>query len=140
MTSEFPIYDLRTVEKDIRNKCKATRRDLLEHLLKLSHSVGGNTDILIGIKYFPKLIFETDTGLEILESVFTSSCGTRGAAGGPDQEFSKIERNFKGVHVRNHAYFTQSASLVRDISMLDNVLFSIVSIILNFWLPTMIRI
>ena len=99
ITSEFPIYDLKTVEKDIRNKCKATRRNLLKRLPKLPDSVGGNTDILIGTKYtkyFSKLIFETDTGLEILESVFTSSCGTRGIVGGPHQEFSKIERNFKG--------------------------------------------
>ena len=109
ITSEFLIYDLNTVEKDIRNKCKATRWNLLERLPKLPDSVGGNTDILIWTrytKYFPKLIFETDTGLEILESVFTSSCGTRGVVGGPYQEFSKIERNFKGLHIRNHAFFT----------------------------------
>ena len=66
------------------------------------------------------MIFEIDTGLEIVKSVFTSPCGTREVVGGSHQEFSKIVRNFIGLHVRNNAYFTQTASLVREVSMLDN--------------------
>ena len=70
--------------------------------------VGRETDILIGIKYtkcFPKLIFEFDSGLGIYELVFLSSDETRGAVSGPHEEFSKIERSKKGLHVNKYIYF-----------------------------------
>ena len=52
ITNEFPIYDLKNVEKDIWNICKSIRRDLIVRLAKLRDSVGGgNTNILIGTKY-----------------------------------------------------------------------------------------
>ena len=59
ITTEFPVYDLGTVEKDIQWRCK--KIGLVDHLPKLPSTVGGNTDILIGIKYFkyfPKIIYE----------------------------------------------------------------------------------
>ena len=58
--------------------------------------VGGERDILIGIKYakyFPKPIFECDSGLGIYESVCLSS------------EFAKIERTKKGLHANKYIYF-----------------------------------
>ena len=55
--------------------------------------MGGDTDILVGIKYaryFPKIVFAFETGLSIYESVVKTPCDTRGIVGGPYREFSKI--------------------------------------------------
>ena len=90
-----------TVEKDIQWRCK--KIGLVDHLPKLPSTVGGDTDILIGIKYF-KIIYEFESGLGIYESVFQSPCGSRGIVGRPHKEFSKIENKFKGMHVENSMY------------------------------------
>ena len=62
----------------------------LNILPKIPDEVGGETDILLGIrcrKYFQKLIFELKSGLGIFESVFQSPCGARGVLGGPHKGF-----------------------------------------------------
>ena len=93
ITTEFPSYNLGDVERDIRNECrKIGGESLVSRLPKLPSKVGGQTDILIGIKYakyFPKKVFEFETGLGIYESVFKSRCGSRGVVSGPHKEFSK---------------------------------------------------
>ena len=122
ITSEFPVYELGNIESHLKKKCKTSKRHLLKRLPKLPSKVGGNTDILIGTKYakyFPKLVFQTETGLGIFESSFVSPCGTRGIVGGPHEEFSKIERSFKGLHVGKSAYHN-AVCIVRDMSMLNN--------------------
>ena len=91
-------------------------QDLLNWLTRIPDEVGGETDILLGIryrKYFPKLIFELMSGLGIFESVFPSPCWARGVLGGPHKEFSKIEKNFNkglGSHVNLSAYLGKSHS------------------------------
>ena len=79
--------------------------------------VGGETDILIGIKYvkyFQKL------GLGIYESVFLSSDGTRGVIIGPHEEFAKIERTKKGLHANKYIYFQTSVYKYREFHRLGN--------------------
>ena len=120
VTSVFPLYRLNGVERDVYNECKEIGggggHDLLNRLPKIPDEVGGETDILLGIryrKYFPKLIFELMSGLGIFESVFQSPCGARGVLGGPHKEFSKIEKNFNkglGSHVNLSAYLGKSHS------------------------------
>ena len=124
ITSEFPIYDLGTVEDDIIKKCKNKGgHDLVKCLPKLPSKVGGDTDILLGIKYakyFPKFVFECELGLGIFESCFLSPCGTRGVVGGPHPEFSKVEKNFKGLHVSGTAYFHNPVSDLRYLWQVSN--------------------
>ena len=126
ITSVFPLYKLSEVEKDIHKECKKIGgQDLVSRLPKIPKEVGGETDILIGIryrKYFPKFIFELKSGLGILESVFQSPCGARGVLGGPHKEFSKIEKKFKGLglQVNVSAYWSESAGLYREFNKLQN--------------------
>ena len=74
ITTEFPLYNLGEVEQDIQNECrKVGGHNLVSRLPKLPSKVGGDTDILVGIKYakyFPRKVFESKTGLGIYESVF----------------------------------------------------------------------
>ena len=49
ITTELPVYDLGTVEKDIQ--WRFMKIGLVDHLPKLASMVG-DTDIFIGIKYF----------------------------------------------------------------------------------------
>ena len=49
-------------------------------LPKLPFSIGGETDLMIGIqylKYYPKMIFNLPNGLTIYESQFLNSDGSR---------------------------------------------------------------
>ena len=51
VTTEFPKYVLTEVEKDVQKSCKKQGGEsLLKTIPKLSNEVGGDTDILIGIK------------------------------------------------------------------------------------------
>ena len=85
--------------------------------------VGRETDILIGIKYakyFPKTIFECDSGLGIYESFFLSSDGTRGVISGLHEEFAKIERTKKGLHVNKYIYLQTLVYEYREFHKLGN--------------------
>ena len=76
---------------------------------KLPHSVGGATDLMIGIqylKYFPKPIFRLPNGLTIYESQFVNSDGSRGLVGGPHRIFTEIHKNLNGSHLSMSAYIT----------------------------------
>ena len=91
ITTKFPTYELSKVETFIKEKCQNVKPKLVQYLPKLPKYVGGDTDILIGSKYnkyFPKSKFKLDSGLEIFESVFVSSDGSRGVVSGPHCEFS----------------------------------------------------
>ena len=122
ITSEFPTYNLGEVEKDIRSACD---KDLLKKLPSVPSQVGGETDILLGIKYaryFPKEIFRMESGLSICESAFRSPCGSTGVIGGPHPKFSEIERQSGGHHVDATSYFTSPVLLLRTVaSVLDSI-------------------
>ena len=92
LTAAFPEYSLKSVEEDIRGRCQLVGGDELVSRLPEMPSVleGGDVDIIIGsqyMRYFPKTVFELDTGLRILESKFVSTDGTRGALNGPHELF-----------------------------------------------------
>ena len=53
---------------------------LVNQLPNLPGRVGGDTDILVGIKYreyLPKVVFECENGFGIKESAFKSPCGAK---------------------------------------------------------------
>ena len=99
---------------------------MAECLPKLPKEVGGGTDILVGIKYtkyFPKLIFQCETGLGIFESVIKSLDGSRGFVGGPHKQVSKVEQECRGMHFGKGAYFCydELTGKVREIYLLGLV-------------------
>ena len=78
-------------------------------LPKVFSCVGGETDFMIGIqylKYFPKEIFQLESGLTLYESKFKSLDGSRGIICGPHRSFT--DANMKvGSHVSMRAYLTE---------------------------------
>ena len=93
VTSDFPYFDLDSIEKDLRDKYKDKfGKKVLKDLPRASKRVGGSTDILIGAKYFkyhPKLVFELDSGLSLLRSQFFSADGSTGVIGGPHPDVNR---------------------------------------------------
>ena len=71
---------------------------------------GGDTDILLGIqylRYFPKLIYEFETGLGVFESVFEGINGTRGVIGGPHKDFTQSKNTHNtGTHLSKSTYLS----------------------------------
>ena len=64
-----------------------------ENLPKLPKSVGGNTDLMLGIqylKYFPREIHKMADDLSIFESQFKSANGCRGVVGGSHKSFTEV--------------------------------------------------
>ena len=125
ITSEFPLYDLTELEKDVRKKCyDVGNEDLVSKLPKLRRKVGGITDILIGLKYlkyFPKKVFQFQSGSGIYESVFNTPDGSAGVVGGPHKEFSQIENEGKkswGTHTsKNRVLFITSMCLQANLEI-----------------------
>ena len=117
ITSRLPIYPLGKVESDLRKWC--TTDDSCRYLPKLSSKVGGDTDILIGskyLRYFPKLVYEHESGLRVLKSVFKSPCGSRGVVEGPHPSFTEVERKFFGnqVNLSLKSYFVEPVQVIRS--------------------------
>ena len=110
ITCTFPVISLDLAGKDLR---EGYRRELGDPsgLPGLPTSVGGETDIMIGIKnnkYFPRELFRMENGLAIYESQFKSVDGSRGVLAGPHSSFNNPERssvNHVGV------YLTQEAAM-----------------------------
>ena len=78
ITATFPRYSLKAGDENIRNRCQLNREDELVSCLPKTPSIleGGDVDIIIGsqyMRYFPKIVFELDTGSRILESKFVST-------------------------------------------------------------------
>ena len=99
VTMEFPTYDLTGVKDDIHRQCKIEGGNpLLKSLPKLPKEVGGETDILIGAKYFythPREVWRSKTGLSVFDSCFVSGDGTSGIVYGPHKIFSDTENEFR---------------------------------------------
>ena len=90
VTGKFPVFSLKTVENDIKDHYQKFGKDP-EKLPRLPGEVGGETDIMIGIKYlkyFPKEIYKLPNGLTIYEALFENSDGSLGVVAGPHQSFS----------------------------------------------------
>ena len=88
LTDNFPLYSLCDAEKSLFDTAGA----IAKTFPKLPKTAGGKVDMMIGIsyfRYFPKLVFQSPTGLAIFKSVFRGSDGTTGVLGGPHKSFSR---------------------------------------------------
>ena len=96
VTCTFPTYKFEGKVKDDINKFHK-KCGISRVLPGLPDGVGGETDILIGIKclkYFPREVMHLPSGLTVYKSVFSNPDGGRGVIGGPHPVFTAIERHF----------------------------------------------
>ena len=104
ITSCFPTYPLDKVGEELRQVYSQTGRNS-GALPRLPKSVGGDTDIMIGIqylKYWPKFVYQVSNGLTLYESQFKSHDSTRGVVGGPHESFNDLYE----VANANHVYYS----------------------------------
>ena len=117
VTMEFPTYDLTEVEDDINRQCS---NPLSTSLPKLPKEVGGDTDILIGAKYFythPREVWRSKTGLSVFDSSFVGADGTTGIVYGPHKSFSDTENEFRKKnpsHLATKSYLAPSVIEYRE--------------------------
>ena len=94
VTADLPRFPLKDVEKDVRNAClEQGGKELVDSLPKLPSEIGGETHILLGIKYkryLPVDVWISPTGLTLSKSRFLSVDGTTGVVGGPHPKFTEI--------------------------------------------------
>ena len=115
VTCKFPKYPLEKVEKDIRDSYRLAGNDP-NNLPRLPEYVGGETHLMLGIKYFkyfPEFIFQLPTGLTIYRSQFCSPDGSRGVIGGPHEVFTDIERQMGKSFMSLGTYFSQQMVLFK---------------------------
>ena len=124
ITETFPIYPLQQIEKDIRSAFSNAGKQL-HNLPKLAQFVGGETHLMVGIKYnglMPEKIFQMPSGLAIYKSHFPNVDGTFGVIGGPHPIIEEIDRkHYGGAHnYLNQQYqiFQLGYQLDIDIKML----------------------
>ena len=119
VTAEFPNYELRDVEREVRQQCHNVGGEtLLQKIPKLASYVGGETDILLGSKYLrvhPREVWRCEeSGISVSDSFFCSVDGTTGVINGPHPRFSEIERQHwlrqghTGVSMETLSYYTKS--------------------------------
>ena len=128
ITNDFPNYVLDTdVQRDIVSEF-VKREGNVNDLPKLQKRIGGQVDIMIGVKYlryFPKEVFMLLSGLTMYCSPFVSADGSRGVVAGPHKLFSKTNNHFyaHNENSRHKSFFTHEAELSRD-SKLEEMLSS----------------
>ena len=116
ITSEFPTYTLEKLENDVHVHFGTEGGDPAT-LPKLPESVGGETDIMIGIQYLkihPKPRFELPNGFTIFESCFKNPDGSRGMVAGPHRFITEILKSLNQSHMSLGAYLTDMARAFRD--------------------------
>ena len=105
VTGTFPVFPLGRVEDEIEEQHQHFGNVPTGKLPRLPEKVGGETDIMIWIKYmkyFPKEIYHLPDDLAIYEAVFRNSDGSKGVAAGPHPVFP--ENCVKSVAVYAHSY------------------------------------
>ena len=83
VTGKFHKFSLKKVEDDIRGHYRKCGKDP-GNLPRLPYSVGGETDIMIGIKYlkyFPKEVHQLPNGLTLYKTLFENFNGSHGVVG-----------------------------------------------------------
>ena len=116
ITQKFPDYPLRQVEEDIHNAFKKQNGDASE-LPRLPKSVGGEMDMMIGIKYLryhPTPVFQMPSGLTIFKSKFENADGGFGVIGGPHQIFTAIEKQFKLQCNHQSTFLSNQLSIYKE--------------------------
>ena len=119
VTTDFPTYPLDEVTKDTRSSVGKSKR---KKFPKMPKEVGGDTDILIGVKYtkiFPDLVHKFPSGLCVSRSPFLSHDGTDGVFHGPHAEFTKAERAHGSAHSGHQVYFTLDALIYRSLTLTE---------------------
>ena len=128
VTKEFPKIFLKTAGDELRDKWVSSGNQ--GTLPKLPEFVGGETDIIIGsqyLKFHPKVVFEMDSGLTLLESKILGSDGSTGVMGGPHPSFDVRISNPNPTHFGLGVYLTDATAVYRakwmagtDVSLLGN--------------------
>ena len=116
VTGKLPTIPLKGIEKDIRDSY-AVRGGDVKKLPRLQESVGGETDLMIGIqylKYFPREVYKFPNGLSIYESQFLSSDGTRGIVAGPHKRVTEIFKELGCCNMSMSAYFSDLLHAYRN--------------------------
>ena len=116
ITCKFPSYPLSEAGKEV-SKDFASEGGDLKLLPKLPKTVGGYTDLMLGIqyfKYFPTEIHRMKNGLSISESQFISVDGSRGILGGPHKSFTEAHKYSNSNHANVTGYFTTIAQNYRE--------------------------
>ena len=88
-------------------------------LPKLPKEIGGETDIMIGIKYmkyFPKEAYRLPSGLAIHESLFINFDGSKGVVAGPHPVFSEVAKNMQS-HVNQPLFSYQVMEYRREYNL-----------------------
>ena len=96
ITATFPHYPLDQVMEDIQQSFSSSGISDVT-LPKPAHVVGGDTHLMLGVKYLryhPKLVYQLPSGLSIYQSAFKNADGGRGVIGGPHHIFTKIHQSF----------------------------------------------
>ena len=109
ITGRFVDFPLNRVEEDFQKSYQDAGQDP-NTLPRLPKTVGGDTDIMIGIqylKYWPRVVHQLENGCTLYRSQFDSPDGTRGVVGGPHESFNDLFENYNAHHV----YFSDE---VRD--------------------------
>ena len=111
VTEQFPMYPLQgKIEEDIRKAFQESGGNLF-FLPNLPAFVGGETDIMIGIKYlryFPVQVFQLVSGLTIYHSQFQNADGSYGVIGGNHEVITMIESQY---HVDVTTFITRQRQL-----------------------------
>ena len=108
ITSCFPTFSLDKAGQEF-DRVSAENGHTPGTLPRLPKSVGGDTDIMIGIqyyKYWPDEAYKLSNGLRLYESQFVSFDGTRGVVGGPHASFNDLYD--ASAH---HVYFSDEVRL-----------------------------
>ena len=98
ITETFPSYPLQQIQKDIYSGYALTGGNP-DNLPGLPATVGGDTHLMIGMKYqrfIPEKIFQLPSGLAIYKSVFKNSDGSYGVCGGPHPVITAIDQQHYG--------------------------------------------
>ena len=115
VTDEFPIYPLNgRVQRDIYDAYRLQGGEV-KALPWLPEEIGGETDIMVGIKYlkyFPEAVYKLPLGLTIYKSPFISPDVTRGVVGGPHHVFTHIEKYCASSQINMHIHFIERVRLV----------------------------
>ena len=101
ITGRFVDFPLDKVGDDFRKSYQVAGQNPAS-LPRLPKSVGGETDIMIGIqylKYWPRVVHQLENGCTLYRYQFNSSDGTRGVVGGPHESFNDLYENYNAHHV-----------------------------------------
>ena len=126
VTAEFPTYHLQEVTKGLKSmRVEQGGNALRKRFPKMPKKVGGQTDIIIGIKYlkyFPVEMHKFPSGLSVSQSVFLSADGSDGVYGGPHPEFTKAEKKHRGVHWGICSYMLADTEVIRSLSNIEGLI------------------